>query len=67
MQAAQGCRRRLAEFGPVGTGHAAEMGKTQIEGDIDDARIGLGALQLGVELLAIERPRPPLAPLPNLF
>ena len=50
MQPAQRRRRRFAELGAVGAGHAAEMGEAEIEGDIDDARVGGSALQLGVEM-----------------
>src|SRR5579862_5002473 len=50
MQPSQRRRGRLAELGTIGTGHAAEMREAEIEGDVDDARVGGGAPELRVEM-----------------
>ena len=54
MQPAQRRRRRLAELGPIGARHPAEMGEAQIERDIDDARIGRRRFEPDVEMRQAE-------------
>ena len=50
MQTAERRRRRLAELLPVRAGHSAHMGEAEIEGYVDDAGIGRGRHEPGIEL-----------------